>query len=254
MVEITRRKIKAKPEEVIIEGIDGSYAFPRQISGLATKIPINQEEYALIQEGDKADYAISMNQRFNGRNHLDTNVEVLSSGLIVPRASKLVTQIINVNNALNGKGVLYDASGKLIERDRLKEYAHKLNHDCWVWLNESFEKGNGFLDLDVVYITGLKNGKPVFQKEPLQKCLEQDCYADLESVNSQGFPTKKSPIQKYEPGKSSYFYYPRENSAVGFDADPDDAVLSCNGGPRGAGAWLGVFDCAEGAHAEKSKK
>jgi len=222
-----------------------------QTSFKETKTQINREEYALIQEGDKADYAISMKQRLNGKDHLNTNVGVLSSGLIVPRTSKLITQIINANNALNGKGILYDAYGNLIEGNRLKKYAHRLNHDCWVWLNESFEKGDGFLDLSVVYITGLENGKPIFEKEPLQGCLEQNCYADLESVNGQGFPTKKSPVQKYEPGKSSYFYYPRENCAVGFYAVPNYAILYCLRYPRKTNARLGVFSCAEGTHAEK---
>lgn len=253
MVNITGRKIEAKPDEIIIERPDGSYAFPKQISPLTTKTQITPEEYALVQEGEQANSAISMIQRFNGKNHLDTNVEVLSSGLIVPRSSKLVTQLINVNKALDRKGVLYDASGKLIEGRRLKDYAYVLNHNCWAWLNESFEKGDGFLDLNVVYITGLENRKPVFQKEPLQSCLEQDCYADLESMNSQGFLTKKSCIQKYEPGKSVYFERPIEGKAVGFRAVSDYAYLDCDLSPQSADARLGVFaSCAEGASAEKS--
>jgi len=254
MVEIVGRKIEAKPDEIIIEKDGGSYAFPRQISALTTKTQIDPEEYALVQEDDEANSAISRVQRFNGKNHLDTNIEVLKSGLVVPRTSKLVTHIINVNKALNGKGILYDASGRLIEGQKLKDYAQTINHDCWVWLNESFEKGKGFLDLDVVYITGLKEGKPVYQRQPLQKCLEGNCYADLASVNEQGFPTRKSPVKGYEPGKSVYFWHPRQSMAAGFDADPDDASFDCGGDPQYAGAWLGVFDCAEGASAKKSKE
>jgi len=252
MIKIIGRKLESNPNEIIIKMPGGSYAFPTKVSTLTTKNKINQKEYALVQEGDKANSAISMTQRFNGKNHLDTNIEVLKSGLVVPRTSKLVTQIINVNQALKGEGVLYDASGNLIKDEKLKKYANTLNHDCWVWLNESFEKGGGFLDLDVVYITGLDNEKPIFQKESLQKCLERDCYADLESINEQGFPTKESPIEKYELGKSIYFNYPRENRAVGFVAGSGFADFDCRGLPRGTFAWLGVFTCAEGASAKKS--
>ncbi|MDP3026604.1 MAG: hypothetical protein Q8N63_02760 [Nanoarchaeota archaeon] len=253
MVKIIGERIEL-PGKVIVERPDRPYAFPRQISPLITKTHIKPEDYALIQEGDEANSAISMIQRNfgeRGKNHLDTNVEVLSSGLIVPRTSKFITQLINVNRALGGKGVLYDASGNLIESQRLRDYAHTLNHKCWARLNGSFEKGEGFLDLNVVYITGLENGNPVFQKEPLQTCLEQDCYADFESVNNQGFPTQKSPIQKYEPGKSIRFCYPRQNMAVGFGAYSDGADLSCSRNPQYTVAWLGVFDCAEDASAEK---
>jgi len=252
MVKIIGERIEL-PDKVIVERPDRPYAFPKQISSLTTKTQITPEEYALIQEGDEANSAISMMQRFNGKNHLDTNVEVLSSGLIVPRTSKLITQILNVNKALSMKGVLYDASGKLIEGQGLRDYAHTLNHDCWVWLNDSFKKGKGFLDLDVIYVTGLEeNREPVFQREPLQPCLEQDCYADLESMNSQGFPTQKSPVQKYEPGKSVYFERPIEGKAVWFWAVSGYADLSCSGDPQDTGARLGVFaSCAEGANAEK---
>jgi len=251
MVKIIGERIEL-PNKVIVERPDRPYAFPKQVSALVTKTQIKPEDYALIQEVDEANSAISMIQRFNGKNHLDTNVEVLSSGLIVPRTSKLVTQLMNVNKALNRKGVLYDASGKLIECKRLEDYAHVLNYNCWVWLNESFKSGQGFLDLDVVYITGLENGNPVFQREPLQTCLEQDCYADLESVNTQGFPTKSSPVQKYEPGKSVYFAQPIEGMAVRFWAGSDGALFDCGGDPQGSDAGLGVFaSCAEGASAEK---
>lgn len=256
MAKITGRKVEAEPDEIIIEKDGGNYAFPRQISALTTKTQINSNEYALLQEGDEANCAISMKQRNfspNGRNHLDSNIEILESGLVVPMASRLVTQIINVNKALNEKGILYDASGRLIEGQRLKDYAQTINHNCWVWLNESFEEGEGFSDLNVVYIIGLKDGNPVYQRQPLQKCLREDCYADLLSINEQGFPTEKSPVKKYEPGKSAYFSYPRPDRAVRFGADPGDAVFYCNGDPQGSSAGLGVFECAEGAHAEKSK-
>lgn len=254
MVKITGRKIESNPDEVVIKMTDGSYAFPKQISALETKTQIKPEEYALVQEGDSADRAISMKQRNfgkSGKNHLDTNVEVLKSGLVVPRVSRLVTQIINVNLALAGKGVLYDASGKLIEGEKLRDYANTINHKCWVWGNESFEKGEGFLDLNVVYITGLEDGEPVFKREHLLTCLDRDCYADLESVNEQGFPTEKSPVQEYKLGKSVYFWHPRANRAARFGAGPVGASFGCYWDPRGTYAVLGVRHVREAPRAEK---
>ncbi len=230
---------------------NGHCASLKKIDTLQTFVDIDKKNYALIQEGDLATSAISMRQSFNGHNHKDTIVRVLQKGLAVPRVSIFTTQLRNVNLALQGKGSLYDASGNLIKGDRLKSYSDTLNSNCWVWLLEAFEKGTGHLGLDVVIITGLEEqGKPIFKREPLERCLEDNCFAELESVNSQGFPTKKSPIQKYEPGKSVYFGHPMEDSAVRFGASPkhpDYASLSCGWLPHNSYAKLGVFPYAKGA-------
>ena len=247
MVKIIGEKLDLGGKAVV-ELPDGKYVFPKQIEPFSTTANLDSEKYAMIQEGDEANSAISMKQGFNGKNHLETHIEVLNSGLIISKSLDFITHLVNVNNALARKGVLYDANGELIEGKRLADYANILNHDCWVRLNESFEKGQGFLDLNIVYVTGLdENKKPVFKKEPLQSCLEKDCYADLESRNKQGYPTQKSPVQKYEQGKSVYFSHPKENMAVRFDANPDGAGFGCYGNPRVANAGLGVFACAEGA-------
>ena len=42
---------------------------------------------------------MNMNQGFNGKKPLDTNIEVLSSGLAVPRAKRFFTHLYNVNQA-----------------------------------------------------------------------------------------------------------------------------------------------------------
>ena len=250
-IQIIGRKVESNLDEVLIERAGGVYAHPRKIDALPTAVEINPGEYALVQEGTQANSAMSMRQRFNGLKHKDTIVTVLKSGFFVPNTKKFITQYKNVNEALQGRGVLYDASGVLIEGKGLKQYSQTLNHDCWVWLNDSFEKGEGFLGLDVITATGLKDGKLIFQREPLEDCLQEDGYADLESVNNQGFPTKKSPVDKYELGKSIYFWHPRKDLAVRFYADPVDAALDCGRYPQYSYSELGVFDYAEGA--EKNK-
>jgi len=207
---------------------------------IQTSTQINPREYALIQEGNQATSAISIKQRFNGKNYLDTHVEVLTAGLTIPTPKQFLTQLRNVNQALENKLPLYNANGELIEGQELQDYANTLNHDCWVWLNASFKKGKGYLGLDLVTITGLENGKPVYQREPLQECLSEECYADLDSINSQGLPTQKSPIQKYESGKSIYLWHPRQDSASRFNASPGNADLYCSRVPLYSDSRLGV--------------
>lgn len=247
MVEIIRRKVEAGEKEVFVEREDGLYAFPRKVDALETAVTINPQDYALIQEEDQAVYAISMTQGYNGDNQKDTTTKVLKAGLGVPRASRFIRQWLNVNQASQGKGVLYDASGNLIEGDRLKKYTHTLNHNHWVWSPESFRKGEGHLGLDIVTISGLnKKGNPIYKTEPLERCLGDDCYADLDSANSQGFLTQIAKTQKYEPGKTVYFYYPRQDSAVRFGAPSGAADFDCDGDPQCSVDGLGVFVCAEG--------
>lgn len=251
MVKIYSKKIKLADYEVVRR--DG--IFHKKVSPLVMGAKINPKEYTLVHEGNvpnlEANSAMSMRQGFNGKHHLDTNVEVLSSGLAVPRSRRFITQLVNVNQALNGNGVLYDANGDLIEGEKLSKYAHILNHHCWVRLNDSFESGEGYLDLEVVTITGLEDGRPVYEREPLQECLSEDCYADLDSVNEQGFPTRKSSVQKYEPGKSTYFQYPIADRALKFFAFSRDALLGCNKSPPFMSSRLGVFASAEGKCVEK---
>lgn len=223
---------------------------PRKIDALETSVSINPQDYALIQEGNRAVCAISMTQGYNGYNQKDTITKVLKEGLEVPRASKFIRHLLNVNQALQRKGFLYDASGNLIEKNRLEKYWETLFHGHWVWSPESFKKGEGHLDLDVITIYGLSENYGLLYKiEPLEKCLEEDCYADLDSANSQGFLTKKAKIQEYKPGKTVWFSYPREHSAVcfGFDVPESGAVFNCNEHPLASGYRLGVFTYIEEA-------
>src|SRR3989344_3427471 len=115
MVEIVGRKVESVPNEVFIKGRDGIYAFPRKISALETAVKIDSQDYALVQEGNQATSAISMRQQYNGHNHKDSIVYILKAGLTLPRASRFTKQLVNVNQALQGKGVLYNASGNLID-------------------------------------------------------------------------------------------------------------------------------------------
>jgi len=91
-------------------------------------------------------------------------------------------------------------------------------------------------------------------REPLQDCLDSACYAELHSINSQGFPTRRAFVQEYKPGETFYFYppalrndKPQEGYVAGFVASPVSARLSCD---WLADASLGGIPCAEGAIAK----
>jgi hypothetical protein len=58
-------------------------------------------------------------------------------------------------------------------------------------------------------------------------------------------PTKKAPVEKYEPGKTIYFWTPRENAVARFGANSDWACLNCIGDPGSRYVVLGVFTSAK---------
>ena len=238
------------PNQVIVRLPDGEYQVSKTIHGLNFPAGINPRDYAMIHslrtEGGVVDYsadsAISMVQGFNDKKYEPAHVEVLKTGLVVPAPAQFMPHLRNVNDALTGNGILYDAAGNLIEGERLKQYAHTLNYNHWGWLNAGFPKGRGFLGLDLATITGLDDkDNPTKSVVPLEDCLEKDGWAELDSLNSQGFPTRKAGIDKYEPGKTFYFLKPVEGRAAGSVADSDRLDLDCGRDPLGQDSSLGVF-------------
>ena len=226
---------------------------PRKVDPLETAVTINPQNYALIQEGNQAVCAISMTQGYNEDNQEDTITKVLRAGLGVPKALRFIRQLLNVNQAVQGHRFLYDASGDLIEGDRLEAYLYALKNTYGIWSPESFRKGEGYLDLDVITISKLDGkGNPVYKREPLKRCLKEDCYAELDSANSQGFLTRKAKIQKHNPGKTIHFCYPKKDKVVRFGANPYDDFFDCGADPQFVlEDVFGAFPCVEEAVAEK---
>lgn len=229
------------------------YQIFKAVPAFPTDVEICPEEYALMEDAIEIDegmvnyqtsFAISMFQRFNGKNYTYVNLESLKDGLFVPPPSKFMPHLRNVNDALNGKGVLYDAHGSLIDGVRLRKYAHELNRKSEVWLNAGFSKGKGFKGLNLVTITGVdENRKPVLSAVPLEKCMEKDGWADMESLNDQGLPTEESPVRSFEPGKTFYFWSPVQDAVTGFGAisDSGGADLDCSRTPDGCRGTFGSF-------------
>jgi hypothetical protein len=241
----------------------GKLLFPEKIGVSQTTAQITPVNYALIQEGNTANTAISMNQMFNGQgNCWDLHQQVFASGLKGMDVRKFLPYLFRVNEALQGRGAIYDANGNLIEGERLTNYANTLNHNSWAYLNGHFQsseqgKPEGFKGLDLLTITGFNEGIPIFSRVPLKACLETDCWADVtpESLNEQGLPTKKSPIEdRYEAGKTAYFGYPRNGAVASFSSVSYWAGLVCDGYPACRSGSLGVFASTEGTSVAENKQ
>lgn len=247
---------------VIVNLSEGNYQFSKTVLGAELPSGIDGQGYAMVGslnvEGNVAEYSadsvISMVQKFNDRKYLGAHEDVLKSGLIVSTPAVFMPHVREVNLALNEQGVLYDSYGNLIEGEKLERYAHTLNHNHWVWHNGEFEPGEGAVGFNLVTIIGeADNGNPIKNSVPLEDCLEKSGWADFESLNSQGFPTKKSPIQKYEPGKSFYFTPPLNGTVAGSDAGSGRFYLDCDWDPLCQDSSLGVFPIFNfGAKARKA--
>ena len=187
-----------------------------------------------------------------GANYKDTAVKVFEKGLKIPPPSEFMKHFLNVVNAYHNISKLYDGSGNIVQGKELEDiYKHlttnHINNGAWSWLNGRFVSGSGFKELDLETIIGIdKKGDLVTHKEPLEECIWEDCFVELE-FNRQGLAIKKSKIQKYIQGENLKFWYPRGEEAVaGFNADGDRAFLYCGRNPDDSSSALGVFVSAEG--------
>ena len=229
----------------------GNLLFPRQAKPFQTDAKITPSQYSLIQDGNKV-IAISTSQFYNGRNFDELSQDAIKDGVIIATPRSHLINWQNVNSALRGETPRYNASGRLLETSQVDGEAGVVNH-AWVYLNARFPQGSGFRGLDLVTIT-LQNGKPIFTRVPLQPCLEENCLADVDSMNEQGLLTRKAKTNKYEPGKTVNFYppilrqdKPEEGLVARFSADSGWAGFYCNWGPASRNESLGGFTSAEGA-------
>jgi len=129
--------------------------------------------------------------------------------------------------------VKYLLSGKVnglaeSERKNILDDILKLGNYRGNWLNAKFVKNSkGFNGLGMEIAIFNSAGKADTKIEPLEQCLWQDCWADINSGNNQGLLTKQYG-SSYKQGKNVYFWYPRETAVAGFDADSGRADLACD--------------------------
>ena len=152
--------------------------------------------------------------------------------------------------------VKYLLSGKISglpeqERKNILDDILKLGNYRGNWLNAKFVKSKkGFNNLGIETFSLDSSGKAIKNVSPLEQCLWQDCWADINSGNNQGLLTKTYG-SSYEQGKNVYFWYPRETAVARFDAYSDWASLGCSRDPAYSDSSLGVRACAEGAVTKK---
>jgi len=263
MIKIPSTEIQVAPTQIV----RGKRIYDRSVGALPVIATINPADYALIQEGDNVDVAISMIQQFNGAGENGLGLqffpmlkESIRNNTPLATQKRLIQHLMNVNSAMKGEGVLYDASGNLIEGDKLVQYAEGLYHNRWAYLNGRFpqerKKGTGHNGLDFVIV----NADGSETRAPLKPCLQTACYAELGSMNEQGLLTRQDSIQQYKPGENLYFYppvlrkdKPEDGYVARLVADPVVARVYCLRHPDVALASLGGIVCAEGAVAKSGE-
>jgi hypothetical protein len=245
MVQIVGRKVEARHAEVLVETADGVFAFPKKVDSLKTTTQINPADYVLVQEGQEAKYALSAKQHLNGLAFEPMIRESFRLGLPLATVRDITAHHRNVNLALEGRGVLYDASGNLIDEERLIEVGNAVNR-AWVYLNNAYEKGDGFLGLNIVQVVGFDGEKPVLEKQPLEECVV-DCWADIQgTTNSQGYHIRKASVQKFAKGRTVYQSKPVAGYVAGLYAGSDVASLIGDMDPQVGNPSLGGILRAEG--------
>ena len=139
----------------------------------------------------------------------------------------------------------YLSSGKVdglseLERQDILNDILKLGSYRGNWLNARFVKlGKGFKNLGMEKVVFNSVGKRDIITKPLEQCLWQDGWADINSGNSQGLLTNEYG-SGYEQGKNIYFWYPRETGVARFGAGSDGAGLRCDWGADFSNPSLGV--------------
>ena len=183
------------------------------------------------------------------------------NGLYMPTPSIFMKHFKNVVDAFNNNKTLYYANNSPVSKDDIKDiYLHLTkdhiaiygsNPGAWTWLNARFVKGSGFNNLDLETVIGANKNTLIRREEPLEQCLFEDSYAEIE-FNSQGLAVKKYKDDSYKQGKNIKFWYPRKDAVARFLADSDGADLNCLRDPDYSYSGLGVFGCAEGASTPKN--
>jgi hypothetical protein len=241
MVKVEGRKIKAKPNEVLV----GNIAYPKFIDVPVFPDGIDTNNYVL-NTWDEGYFALSGSQKLKDLKFDPMTKEALGEGQFLARARDVTPLYREVNRALRREGVMYSASGILIEGERLEQVGNLVNN-TWNYLNDRFVEGSGFLGLDVTHLVGMDGNSLLVERQPLDE-FAVDCWADVQGeMNPQGYFTQRAPVQKFEKGKTIYQYKPVASAVVVLsraylypdwevDADPRlGCILRAEGTPRKLG-------------------
>lgn len=219
---------------------------------IRTRANINPSDYIQIPGTSSL---ISKSESYKGKKWDETHYVLAENGLYMPTPSLFMMHFLNVRNAIQKNTSLYDGNSNQIPmneaEDLWKYLASGHMGGCWTWLDSKFIEGAGALGLDIitnhkVVINGLSKSLAGKIRMPLETCIQEYCFIDLDSINSQGLPAIKSPSQEYKQGQSIYFWHPIKDRVAWFVANSDGADLDCDGDPSDSDSSLGVFLCAEG--------
>lgn len=252
MVKLNKRRVEVDESKVVVDG----WEYDRKIDALGFPKGVSPVSYILLFRRDEATSALSAKQQLNGLAFNPMIQKALRQGLSLARVRDFTSHHRAVNLALQEKGVLYDASGNLIDGNRLIEVGEGVNN-AWIYLNDAYEEsapGNkGFLGLNLAHVIGFDGEKPVLERQPLEECVV-DCWADTESINDQGYYTKRASVQGFEKGKTVFVHRPVASCVAWFGASPGGAVLILDRGPQGSDPLLGGSLRAEGTSQNKGVK
>ena len=217
---------------------------PGLMQPMKVNAKINLQDYIKIPDTNTL---ISKRELYQGKKFDKTHKALNDAGLFMPSPALFMPYFLKVRNASHGKLILYDGLGNSLSKDETENLWKYLSTDfetgCWTWLDAKFVSGIGFKKMNLL-THKFENGKLKEDLKPLEECLFEDCFADLE-FNGQNLLTEKCASQEYKQGKNVYFWYPRENAVARFGADSGRANLSCSRNPSDGGSHLGVFACAE---------
>ena len=176
---------------------------------------------------------VSKERSLHGKNWYETHEELQKQGLFMPTIKQFIEFVKYLRSEQNNHEYQQILDEILAIRSPRRAE----------WLDAKFTKENNQLYINYNHRVNSRGELEARNKEPLEDCLMEDCYADVfGSANRQGLPTKKS----YQ---EVYYWYPRKNYVAGFDASSDVAYLGCVWDPRAAGSSLGIFACARSARA-----
>ena len=201
---------------------------------------------------------VNPNQTYNGCTQQEAIAKANSRGLTITAPKTFISYLINLREASEGKRILYDGLGNPIPVDKartiferhifLKEFKLLINLDAY------FQKGYGFQGLDLVTNSkiipiendGLRKQTDVLHLE--DTLTGNEVLVDLihESFNSQGFPIKKSELQRHEKGRNIFWNTPLEGRTPQFVAGQYRSSFYCDRLVDYSSPALGVLLSVEG--------
>ena len=212
---------------------------------------INKSDYIVIPNTNIviSNYELFKQDKLNWEG---SHYKLAENGLWMPNAELFMPYFLKVKEAAERKITLFYADSNSVPlgkaQDLWKYLTTNFNSGVWTWLDDKFIETQHQLYHETGHrVVVDNNGNKILKANkvsPLEQCITEDCYVNLD-FNKQGLATTKSSKQEYKQGENIYFWYPRKDRVARFGANSDWAYLYCNWYPSDSGRALGVFACAE---------